>query len=416
MAQLNFTLDDGILKDLMLGDGEKGYSDALRQLLERVFNAVLNAEAESQIGAGLYERSEERQTYRNGYRTRGLTTRIGSLVLHIPKLRDGTFSTQLFRRYERSEQALLLSMMEMVIQGVSTRKVSAITQELCGVSFSKSTVSALCSELDPLIEAFQHRPLERYYPFLMVDAIYMRAREAGAIRSKAILIAVGVNEEGHREIIGFMVGDGESYDAWSDFFGSLKVRGLSGVDLVTSDDHKGLVKAALEQFIGSTWQRCQTHFSRNMLDRVPKKKRSEVKVLLTDMYNSPDLETAKSRKEALMRDLERIAPKAAETLDLGFDDVTAVFSIPERYRKRQRTTNSVERLNEELRRRERVIRIFPNEESMTRLMGALLLEHHEQWAVGKKYHDMADYHDWKREREAEKLLGMKRKETNVRPA
>jgi transposase-like protein len=277
-------------------------------------------------------------------------------------------------------------------------------------------VSALCSELDPLIEAFQHRPLERYYPFLMVDAIYMRAREAGAIRSKAILIAVGVNEEGHREIIGFMVGDGESYDAWSDFFGSLKVRGLSGVDLVTSDDHKGLVKAALEQFVDSTWQRCQTHFSRNMLDRVPKKKRSEVKVLLTDMYNSPDLETAKSRKEALMRDLERIAPKAAETLDLGFDDVTAVFSIPERYRKRQRTTNSVERLNEELRRRERVIRIFPNEDSMTRLMGALLLEHHEQWAVGKKYHDMADYHDWKREREAEKLLGMKRKGTNVRPA
>jgi transposase-like protein len=294
--------------------------------------------------------------------------------------------------------------------------VSAITQELCGVSFSKSTVSALCSELDPLIEAFQHRPLERYYPFLMVDAIYMRARERGAIRSKAILIAVGVNEEGHREIIGFMVGDGESYDAWSDFFGSLKVRGLSGVDLVTSDDHKGLVKAALEQFIGSTWQRCQTHFSRNMLDRVPKKKRSEVKVLLTDMYNSPDLETAKSRKEALMRDLERIAPKAAETLDLGFDDVTAVFSIPERYRKRQRTTNSVERLNEELRRRERVIRIFPNEDSMTRLMGALLLEQHEQWTVGKKYHDMADYHDWKRERETEKLLGMKRKGTNVRPA
>ena len=416
MAQLNFTLDDGILKDLMLGDGEKGYSDALRQLLERVFNAVLNAEAESQIGAGLYERSEERQTYRNGYRTRGLTTRIGSLVLHIPKLRDGTFSTQLFRRYEPSEQALLLSLMEMVIQGVSTRKVSAITQELCGVSFSKSTVSALCSELDPLVEAFQHRPLERHYPFLMVDAIYMRAREAGAIRSKAILIAVGVNEEGHREIIGFMVGDGESYDAWSDFFGSLKVRGLSGVDLVTSDDHKGLVKAALEQFVGSTWQRCQTHFSRNMLDRVPKKKRSEVKVLLTDMYNSPDLETAKSRKEALMRDLEIIAPKAAETLDLGFDDVTAVFSIPERYRKRQRTTNSVERLNEELRRRERVIRIFPNEDSMTRLMGALLLEQHEQWAVGKKYHDMADYHDWKREREAQKLLGMKRIRTNVRPA
>lgn len=416
MAQMNITLDDGFLKALMLGDREKGYDDAMRHLLEQVFNAVLSAEATEQVGAGLYERNEERLTYRNGYRTRGLATRVGSLVLHIPKLRDGTFSTALFRRYERSEQALLLSMMEMVIQGVSTRKVSAVTEALCGVSFSKSTVSALCSELDPIIEGFQHRPLARHYPFLMVDAIYMRARERGAIRSKAMLIAVGVNDEGYREIVGFTVGDGESYDSWRSFFESLKARGLSGVDLLSSDDHNGLVKAAKEQFVGSTWQRCQTHFSRNLLDSVPKRKRTEVKVLLTDMYNSPDLEIARERKEVLMRYLDEMAPKAASKLDLGFDDVMAVFSIPQGYRKRQRTTNSVERLNEEIRRRERVIRTFPNEESMTRLIGALLLDQHEKWITGKKYHDMGDYNDWKREKERAKISKMQRTETYVRPA
>lgn len=391
MTQLNITLDEGILKELMLGNRE----DAVRKLLEVVFDAVLQAEATEQLGAEQYERSDSRTTYRNGFRTRILTTRVGSLTLHVPKFRDGTFSTQLFRSYARSEQALLLSLMEMVIQGVSTRKVTEVTETLCGTSFSKSTVSALCKQLDPAIKEFKNRPLETEYPFLIVDALYMKARERGAIRSKGMLIATGINWEGKREVLGFQTGDGESYETWSEFFSGLKVRGLRGVDLVTSDNHGGLVKAVKEQFCGAMWQRCQTHFSRNVLDKVPKMHRSSIHAKLTDLYNSPCLEDAYERKDSLLKELETLAPKAAIKLDEGFDDVIAIFSLPKAYRKRLRTSNSIERLNEEIRRRERVIRIFPNEDSINRLIGALLMEQHEKWISGKTYFNMDNYFDEK---------------------
>ena len=389
MTQLNITLDEQTLKELMMGNRD----DAVKKLLEVVFNAVLQAEATEQLGAEKYERSDSRTTYRNGFRTRMLTTRVGSLTLHVPKFRDGTFSTELFRSYERSEQALLLSLMEMVIQGVSTRKISEITETLCGTGFSKSTVSALCKQLDPAVEGFMNRPLETEYPFLIVDAIYMKAREHGAIRSKGMLIAMGINKEGKREVIGFQTGDGESYESWCEFFSKLKARGLRGVDLVTSDNHGGLVKAIKEQFCGAMWQRCQTHFSRNVLDKVTKTYRSNIHTKLTDLYNSPHLEDAYERKEVLMRDLEKISPKAAVILDEGFDDITAVFSLPEAYRRRLRTSNSIERLNEEIRRRERVIRIFPNEDSINRLVGTLLMEQNERWIGPKVYLNMNNYYD-----------------------
>lgn len=388
MTQLNITLDEQTLKELMLGNRD----EAVRKLLEEVFNAVLKAEATDYIGADPYERSNERTTYRNGYRRRNLTTRVGSLTLHVPKLRDGTFSTQLFKSYERSEQALLLSLMEMVIQGVSTRKVSQITETLCGSSFSKSTVSALCQGLDPLVKAFRNRPLDSHYPFVVVDAIYTKARENGAVRSKGILIAIGVNKTGNREVLGFVAGDGESYESWKEFFISLKERGLSGVDLLVSDNHSGLVKALRKQFHGAMWQRCQTHFSRNLLDKVPKKNRKEVHRRLKDLYDSPELAEAYRRRDLLLDKLEDISPKAGEILDEGFADITAVFFLPEAYRKRLRTSNSLERLNGEIRRRERVIRIFPNEESIERLIGALLMEQHEKWISGKLYFNMEDYY------------------------
>lgn len=388
MAQLNITLDEATLKELMIGDRDQ----AVTKLLEEVFNAVLKAEASEQLGAKAYERTEGRLAYRNGYRLRPLTTRVGTLNLHLPKFRDGTFSTQLFRSYERSEQALLLSLMEMVLQGVSTRKVSQITETLCGTSFSKSTVSALCQQLDPAVQAFRERPLNRAYPFIIVDAIYTKAREAGAVRSKGLLIAIGVNEQGLREVLGFVTGDGESYETWSNFFQSLKQRGLSDVDLVVSDNHSGLVRAIEEQFHGAMWQRCQTHFSRNLLDKVSARQRPEIKTRLKDLYNSPDLEEAYRRRESLLDLLEQVAPKAAEILDSGFYDITAVFNLPEAYRKRLRTSNSIERLNEEIRRRERVIRIFPNEASINRLIGSLLIEQHERWISGKAYFTMDGYY------------------------
>ena len=335
MAQLHITLDEATLKDLMLGNRDQ----AVSKLLEEVFNAILKMEATEQLGAQAYERTEERQTYRNGYRTRMLTTRVGTLTLHIPKFRDGTFSTELFRSYERSEQALLLSLMEMVIQGVSTRKVAQITETLCGTSFSKSTVSLLCQQLDPAVRAFQSRPLRGSYPFIIVDAIYTKARENGAVRSKGMLIAIGITAEGHREVLGFQAGDGESYASWRAFFRQLKEQGLEGVDLVVSDDHGGLVKAVLEQFQGAMWQRCQTHFSRNLMDKVKPEHRPTVLSYLKDLYNSPTLQEAYRRRDALLQVLDKLAPKAVQLLDEGFNDITAVFSLPEAYRKRLRTSN-----------------------------------------------------------------------------
>jgi transposase-like protein len=387
MTQIHLTLDDDILKDLWLGNKESGVA----KLLEKVFDAVLQSQASEQLNADPYERSDDRISYRNGYRTRSLTTRVGTLILHVPKFRDGNFSTELFERYQRSEKALILSLMEMVVQGVSTRKVQEITETLCGTSFSKSTVSALCQNLDPIVAAFRNRPLERHYPFLIVDAIYMKARDDQRVKSRGFLIATGVNEEGNREVLGFEIADSESEESWSRFFESLKARGLRAVDLVSSDNHGGLKNAIQKQFQGASWQRCQTHFSKNLLDKVSKKYRTEVKTALTDLYNAPDLKEAKSRKERMLAIYEETAPKAMGLLDEAFDDITAVFALPQPYRKRLRTTNGIERLNEELRRRERVIRIFPNDQSLIRLMGAVLMEHHEKWINGKKYFNMDCY-------------------------
>lgn len=389
MAQVHITLDDEILKDLMLGNR----NEAMAKLLEKVIDSVLQAQASEQLSAEPYERNDDRISYRNGYRPRTFTTRVGTLDLHIPKFRNGNFSTELFQNYQRSEKALLLGLMEMVIMGVSTRKISAITEALCGTNFSKSTVSALCSEMDPLVESFRNRPLDREYPFLIVDAIYMKARDDQRIRSKGFLIAIGVNKAGDREVIGFAVADGESEESWSEFFTSLKMRGLSRVDLICSDNHGGLKKAIQKQFHGACWQRCQTHFSKNLLDKTPKRLQQAVKSRLTDLYNAPDLQEAMARKQRMIDDFQAQAPKAMELLDACFDDITAVFALPEPYRKRLRTTNGIERTNEELRRRERVIRIFPNEESMIRLMGSLLMEFHEKWVTGKKYFTMERYYE-----------------------
>ena len=387
MAQVHLTLTDEILKELMLGNRESGVA----KLLEKVFDSVLQAQASEQLNAEPYERTDGRTSYRNGTRERTLTTRVGTLILHVPKFRDGTFSTELFRSYQRSEKALLLSLMEMVVQGVSTRKVSEITETLCGTSFSKSSVSALCQELDPVVEGFRNRPLERHYPFLIVDAIYMKARGDERVKSRGLLIATGVNDEGNREVLGFTIADGESEESWSDFFSGLKARGLRDVDMIVSDNHGGLKKAILKQFHGAGWQRCQTHFSKNLLDKTPKKLQPEIKTSLNDLYNAPDLKNAKSRKQQMMDKYQDQASKAMELLDESFDEITAIYSLPEAYRKRLRTSNSIERLNEELRRRERVIRIFPNDASLVRLMGAVLMEHHEKWMTGKKYFTMDRY-------------------------
>ena len=401
MAQLNITLDTDILHGIFTSNGK---DEAFSKLLESILNQVLIAQAANQIGAEPYERNDERMAYRNGFRDRQMTTRIGTITLQVPRLRNGNFDTNLFNRYQRSEQALVLAMIEMVINGVSTRKVTAVTEELCGKTFSRTTISSLCKQLDPIVEAFRNRPLEKHYPFVIVDAIYIKVREFGRVRSKGLLIATGVNEEGYREVIGFQLSDSESQSSWGDFFNSLKERGLGNVDIVVSDNHKGLVSAIRKHFQDTSWQRCQTHFSRNVLDAAPKSLQKALKGLLHQMYDAIDLENAMLIRDKMISLYGEKAPKAISILEDGFDDVMAVICLPEKYRKRLRTTNSIERLNEEIRRRERVIRIFPSEESAIRLIGALLVEQDEKWSTGRKYLELDDYYNFLKEQNSTKNI------------
>ena len=390
MTQINITLETELLHELFTKDGK---NDAFSKLLETILNQVLMEQSKEQLGAAPYERTEDRTAYRNGFREREMTTRIGTITLRIPRHRNGEFSTTMFERYQRSEQALVLAMIEMVINGVSTRKIEAVTQELCGSSFSKSTVSKLCQSLDPIVEAFRNRKLSKSYPFVIADAIYLKIREEGRVRSNALMIAIGVNEEGYREVLGFEIADSESEIGWGNFFAKLKERGLEEVDLITSDNHKGLVQAIRKHFQGAVWQRCQTHFSRNVLDKAPKKYQPELKDSLNRIYNAKDEKDARELLAKTIQEFEGVAPKASRILEDGFDDVIAVMYLPEKYRRKLRTSNGLERLNEEIRRRDRVIRIYPNEASAIRLIGALLMEVDERWTSGRKYMDMQAYLD-----------------------
>lgn len=368
----------------------------LATLLEQILNQVLQAQVTEHLQAEPHERTDQRQGYRNGTRTRRLTTRVGPVQILIPQVRDGSFTPELFLRYQRSEQALLLAMMEMVIQGVSTRKVAAITQELCGKEFSKSTVSELCQRLDPLIETWNTRALrDQRFPFVIVDALVIKVREEGHVRAMSALIASGINEAGYREILGLQIGDSESEASWSQLFIWLKERGLHGVDLVVSDHHGGVVAAVRQHFQGATWQRCQTHLSCNIADAAPKAVQPEIREHLRPIFTAPDAATARDGLAKFIARFEATAPKAVTVLERGFEDAIAVLALPPLYRRRLRTTNSQERLNEEIRRRERVIRIFPNRASALRLIAAQLMEYHEQWTTGRKYFEMAAYWAWK---------------------
>jgi putative transposase len=269
MATYEITLNQEQLSGLLTED--KG----LQGLVETVLNQVLEAQVTEHIGARPYERSTGRKAYRNGSRPRTLTTRVGPLVLHVPQVRDGSFSPTLFARYQRSEQALVLALMEMVLQGVSTRKVATITEELCGTRFSRSTVSQLCEALDARVQAWNERPLGAY-PFVLVDALVVKVRRDDAVRATSALIVSGVNAQGMREILGLHLGDSESEGTWADMFAWLKRRGLRDVEVLVSDDHAGLVKAAQRYFQGVMWQRCQVHLGRNVLGRTPRHLRAQM--------------------------------------------------------------------------------------------------------------------------------------------
>ena len=386
MAQYKISVDSEKVKDLMVRD------DGLKGLVQEVLNQVLEAQATEAVGAERYERSEGRQGYRNGYRERKLIARIGALSLRIPQIRDGVFSPELFRRYQRSEQAFVLALMEMVLQGVSTRKVSKVTEELCGASFSKSTVSELCKELQVRVDGWNERPLEsQEYPFVIVDAAVIKVRKEEKVRSVSALIVSGINTEGFREILGMRLGDSETEATWKDLFRWLKDRGLTGVRQVVSDAHKGLVAAIQKCFQGVVWQRCQVHFMRNVLGHAPRRHQKAIAKGMKKILGADEYSDARKAFKDLNQELSGKADNALRVLEEGFEDALAVLGLPEKYRRRMKSTNMQERLIQEIRRRERVIRIFPNEASALRLIGALLAEKHETWSTGKKYFDMTEY-------------------------
>ena len=391
MADYDVTLSESLMPDLL----ER--PNALAQLVESALQQVLETQIREHLSADRYERSEDRAGYRNGYRDRQIYTRVGPITLRVPQTRDGGFSSDIFARYRRSEQAFVLGLMEMVVNGVSTRKVSEITEALCGTSFSKSTVSRLTMGLDARVNAFTSRRLDDAYPFVIVDALFTKARCDDRVSSKAVLIAGGVRADGFRDILGLAIGDVESFATWNELFGSLKKRGLHGVDFVVSDDHSGLVEAVNKNFIGASWQRCQVHLMRNALGHCPNRERTAFAAAMKLIFSSTDIVDARRHRDELVKRFAKTAAKAVACIENGFDDAMAVMALPEKYRRRLRTTNMMERLNEEIRRRERVIRVFPNEASAIRLIGALLAEMSETWQE-RVYLDMSDYHEWVAER------------------
>lgn len=363
--------------------------DFLREIIQNVLQEMLEAGMAEHLNAAPYERSEGRRGHRNGYKSRNLNTRVGALALMVPQDRDGTFKPELFDRYQRSEKALVTGLMEMYLEGVSTRKVKEITEALCGTSFSKSTVSRLTGSIDEELEAWRNRPLEVAYPYLLVDARYEHVRVAGRVTSQGVLVVMGVREDGLREILAVDVADSESEATYDRLFTSLKDRGLHGVRLVSSDDHRGLVNAIGKHFQGAAWQRCQVHFLRNARGKVAKKHQEALTSDLKAVFAAPTLEWALDAAKGVVERWSATHPAVAQWIEEGIEDTLACYAFPEAHRRRIRTTNALERFNQELKRRTRVVRIFPNPAACLRLVSALCIEQSEEWLSGRRYLDMS---------------------------
>ena len=379
MAQLNITLNQDEILQLLLVDRE----EAFRKLLQRTLNDILKVESQEQLQAAPYERSDSRLDSRNGLRDRELKTRIGRITLAVPRHRNVPFKTLIFDNYSRSEAALVTAMAEMVVNGVSTRKVSRVIESLCGTSVSKSSVSEIYKNLDKEVESFRNRPLEGRYPFLTVDATYFKVRENNRVISKALMIAYGTNEQGHREILGFAAYRNESKDTWQDFLKSLKKRGLKGVIMITSDAHEGIIHAISEVFPTVPWQRCQFHFSKNVVDKTPKKYQTGIRAELQEMFACNTLKEARNKKDQIIQEYQDVAETAMSCLDEGFESAMTAMILPRGMQRFFRTSNAIERLNKELKRRSQVIGIFPNEGSLIRLMGSVLIEQNSLSQSGK---------------------------------
>jgi transposase-like protein len=386
MAERHRRLDEELVQGALLDD--PGF---LRGIVEGVLQHLLEAEITEHIGAAPYERTDARTGHRNGHKPRKLKSRVGTLELLVPQDREGTFSTSLFARYQRNEKALTLALMEMYLEGVSTRKVREVTEELCGTSFSKSTVSRLASTLDSELEEWRQRPLEaESYPYLFVDARYEKVRVGSRIVSEGVLVVCAVRADGFREILAAEVADVESEATYQELFRALKDRGLGGVELLTSDEHKGLKNAIERHFRGASHQRCQFHYAKNLLGLVSFGKRKELGAGLRAVFSAPTRELALRAAEELADRWRQSHPKVAEHIEEHIEECLACLSFPESHRRRIRTTNGLERFNQEVKRRTRVVRIFPNRQACLRLVTALAVETSEEWLTGRRYLDMEE--------------------------
>lgn len=403
MSHRDDTLQAALEQHLEALKAREDPDDWMRDLLEWLLQELLDLEFDQHLGADRYERTEDRRGYRNGYYARDLFTRVGRLSLRVPRDRQGKFSTELFERYQRSEKALVLALQESYLQGVSTRKVKKITEKLCGVRFSKDQVSAMAQELDEQLESWRNRPLDKTYLYLVVDAHYEHVREDGQIESDAALMVKGICDDGYREILSVMVAPAEEEVTWGWVFSELIDRGLDprAVRCVTSDDHKGMRKAIQRYFPRASWHRCQTHYQRNAGGYVPARARKEIHDGLRDVFSAPDRDQALARAERLMDGWRSRFPKLVAWLENTLEEALAVFSLPEGHRKRMRTTNSLERFNDRVARRARVVRIFPNRASYLRLASALAMEQSEEWITGHRYLDMSVCEDEEHEQEPE---------------
>jgi putative transposase len=362
-----------------------GDDDFLRRSLRWLVQQLMEAEVSAQIGADRYERTDERATQRNGSRTRPWDTRLGTLELQVPKLRTGSYFPTFLEPRRRAEQALVAVVAEAYVQGVSTRKVEAVIQALGISGISKSEVSRLCATLDGQVEAFRNRRLDAEYPYVWLDARYEHVREDRRVQSMAVVIAYGVRADGVREVLGMDVTAGEHAVFWRAFLQTLVARGLRGVRLVVSDAHPGLTQAIQEVFLGAAWQRCRVHFMRNLLARVAKRDQATVAALVRTIFQQANRQEAEAALERVVDALMKPYPAVVELLLEAEGAIFAFYDFPAEHRRQIASTNPLERLNKELKRRSAVVGIFPNRLAVIRLLGAVLAEQNDEWLVGRHY-------------------------------
>ena len=380
------------VKELLARD-----QDFVRAALEALLQAALEAEMTEAVGAAKGERTETRLAYRSGYYGRSLITRVGTLELRVPQDRLGRFSTEMFERYQRSEKALVGSLAEMYVQGVSTRKVKAVTEALCVHSFSASAISAVNKTLDEALRKFAERRLGEPFPYLILDARYEKVRESGIIVSQAVLLAVAVDGEGRRQVVGVGLANRESRSSWRDFLLAIKERGLFGVEFVVSDDHEGLKQAIREVLPGAAWQRCYVHFLRNALDHLPRKLADDCLQELRWIYDRRDLAEVRRDIAAWLSKWQAKHSKLCDWVEENIEETLTYYRLPLPHHKHMKSTNMLERLNQEIKRRTHVVRIFPNTESCLRLVRALAVETHENWLEGTRYLNMQHLFEHKKE-------------------